>query len=98
MCKKVFLGLLLVGLQGGLEDSFEAFGSFGCGCCLGHYRNCGTVGGPMKLCDLYAMVGMRIVLGIIHRLMTRPNKRSASANVDRRADCVTHTLKRILSG
>ena len=46
------------------------------------------------------MEGMRIVLGRIHRLMTRPNtnKTSASANIDRRADSVTPTLKRILSG
>ena len=40
---------------------------------------------------------MRIVLGRIH-LMTSPNKASASANVDKRADSVTTTLKRILSG
>ena len=34
---------------------------------------------------------MRIVVGIIHRLMARPNKTSASANVDRRADRETPT-------
>ena len=49
MCEKVFFGLLLVGLYGSLEDNFEAFGSFGCGCCLGHYKSWETVGEPMEL-------------------------------------------------
>ena len=79
MCEKVFLGLLLVGLQGRLEDSIEAFGSSGCGCCLGHYRSLVTVGEPTTLWDGWATVGMRIVLSRIHRLMARPIKRSASA-------------------
>ena len=57
----------------------------------------------MLLWDGWATVGMRIVLDHrIHRHMARPNKTSASvnqgANVDRHADSVTPTLKRIPSG
>ena len=36
MIEKVCVGLLLVGLKGGLKESLEACGSFGCDCCLGH--------------------------------------------------------------
>ena len=36
MSEKVCIGLLLVGLEGSLEECLEACGSFGCDCCLGH--------------------------------------------------------------
>ena len=36
MSEKVCVGLFLVGLEGSLEESLEAWGNVNCGCCPGH--------------------------------------------------------------
>ena len=59
MCEKVFLGLLLVRLQGGIENGLEARGSCGCGWCLGHDRSCDR--GGIEMISPQARVGMMSV-------------------------------------
>ena len=73
MREKVFLRLLFIGLQGSLENGFEAWfgGSCGCAWCLRHDGR-GECRGTDQLCyeddDLYADKGTGQVL-LVHRLI-----------------------------
>ena len=84
MCGKVLLGLLLVRLQGGIENGLEARGSCGCGWYPGHDRSCDR--GGIERISLQARVGMMSGRQTLPHGQVRSGHASAArgANDDRR--------------